>query len=407
MRKLFLLGTMLGVASAALAFGGMFGGGGSGSKSTTYKGGVDAIGVHYNGEKKEAEITCPEYSTLDKSCNECKCDEGYVKNEEGDCVENQCLGLDPENDPCLDSCDPVTGDKTYAEVCPDENGENNWRCDEESHECVNPCSEESTTCFTYTAENGECTETINTGATCDTNDEHKICGESGDCSTCEDGYELVNGTCLEECEGGQERDANNVCQDPCPEGISRSTRDGTCSICDNGNVHLSYMDDPCQYPVSGCTSNDECAEGQYCKLTGYECEYPEEGVCEDIGEPNEAPLTLNDQTRAIYYIKSAKSYWAAENWCKAQGKRMPSLADFGITGGYENECTTSGCIGADWDALRSAISTSCWYWTTTYTTTCKAYSLNPRNDGSVGQIWHLNRQDGSYSGENCALCIDE
>ena len=47
MRKIFLLGTMLGVASAAFAFGGVFS---HGSKSTTYKGGVDAIGVHINGK---------------------------------------------------------------------------------------------------------------------------------------------------------------------------------------------------------------------------------------------------------------------------------------------------------------------------------------------------------------------
>ena len=45
MRKILMFGTMLGVAGTALAFGGMFN---HGRKSTTYKGGVDAIGVHIN-----------------------------------------------------------------------------------------------------------------------------------------------------------------------------------------------------------------------------------------------------------------------------------------------------------------------------------------------------------------------
>ena len=66
MRKILLFGTMLGVASAALAFGGMFS---HGSKSSTYKGGVDAIGVHFGGEKKEADsqeeiVSCPEGQTI-------------------------------------------------------------------------------------------------------------------------------------------------------------------------------------------------------------------------------------------------------------------------------------------------------------------------------------------------------
>ena len=78
MKKIFLLGTMLGVASAALAFGGVFGGGGH--KSTTYKGGVDAIGVHFGGEKKKAAtedkevpVICEDPQVLNEATNECEC----------------------------------------------------------------------------------------------------------------------------------------------------------------------------------------------------------------------------------------------------------------------------------------------------------------------------------------------
>ena len=74
MRKLFLLGTMLGVAGTALAFGGVFN---HGSKSSTYKGGVDAIGVHFGGEKKTADSQASEISCNDGTV----CGEGCCYND--------------------------------------------------------------------------------------------------------------------------------------------------------------------------------------------------------------------------------------------------------------------------------------------------------------------------------------
>ena len=86
MKKVFLLGTMLGVAATALAFGGVFS---HGSKSSTYKGGVDAIGVHFGGEKKTAdsqpeEETCP----AEKQCGDYCCQGDNVCNTESG--EPQC-----------------------------------------------------------------------------------------------------------------------------------------------------------------------------------------------------------------------------------------------------------------------------------------------------------------------------
>ena len=91
MKKILMFGTMLSVASAALAFGGVFGGGGH--KSTTYKGGVDAIGVHFGGEKKtsdsqpeEEEETCPP----EKQCGDYCCQGDNVCNTGSG--EPQCCG---------------------------------------------------------------------------------------------------------------------------------------------------------------------------------------------------------------------------------------------------------------------------------------------------------------------------
>ena len=75
MKKLFLLGTMLGMASAAFAFGGVLGGG---HKSTTYKSGLNAIGVHFGGEAPASIGTsCPEHSSMQGDSPECVCDSGY------------------------------------------------------------------------------------------------------------------------------------------------------------------------------------------------------------------------------------------------------------------------------------------------------------------------------------------
>ena len=121
MRKFLLLGTMLGVAGTALAFGGVFS---HGSKSSTYKGGVNAIGVHIGGEGS-ANITtnCPEHSSKSDDSPECMCESGYEMTDSAckpiwpstcaannlywcpnsqTCVENKnaCLALCPEDRLC-------------------------------------------------------------------------------------------------------------------------------------------------------------------------------------------------------------------------------------------------------------------------------------------------------------------
>ena len=188
MKKVFLLGTMLGVASAALAFGGMFN---HGSKSTTYKGGVNAIGVHFGGEKS-----------------------------------------------------------------PDSKG-----------------------------------------------------------------------------------DATEVCA----EGVLKD-RFGHCNICENGNVYLSYMDDPCgtETEMEGdCVSNADCESDEFCNLQdpSWNCEKPEIGVCQKIGDKQEA--TINGLGDVILSSNDPENYsftwWAADNWCKAQGKNLIKMTDLGCyISGTEN-----------------------------------------------------------------------
>ena len=178
MRKLFLLGTMLGVASAALAFGGMFS---HGSKSTTYKGGVNAIGVHFGGEKST-------------------------------------------DSPVLE---------------------------------------------------------------------------------------------------------------PCPEGLEHNT-DGSCTVCANGNVYLSYMDDPCgtETPMTGnCKSNKDCESMEgcengacFCNLgtegddwEDWMCSRPNVGSCMALGGKTDIPT---DDSKTFVLSEDAFTWWSAVNWCKAQGMQF-------------------------------------------------------------------------------------
>ena len=113
MRKILMFGTMLSVATTALAFGGVFN---HGSKSTTYKGGVDSIGVHFGGkEKANIKTDCPEHSEW--SGTECVCESGWQMvdtecspigkakcDEQGMywCVESQSCVADAAA--CLDLC---------------------------------------------------------------------------------------------------------------------------------------------------------------------------------------------------------------------------------------------------------------------------------------------------------------
>lgn len=67
MKKIFLLAIILFITESALSFGG--GGGGHGLKSTTFKGGVNAIGAHFDSNKTaeihiEETTECPENMDL-------------------------------------------------------------------------------------------------------------------------------------------------------------------------------------------------------------------------------------------------------------------------------------------------------------------------------------------------------
>lgn len=104
--KAFLLFTCASIiAGEALAFGGIGIGSGGGHKSSTYKGGVDAIGIHINGKgKANIDIRTCDSATEELVGTEClpKCADGLERNTDNSCTicKNKNVYLSYMDDPC-------------------------------------------------------------------------------------------------------------------------------------------------------------------------------------------------------------------------------------------------------------------------------------------------------------------
>ena len=170
------------------------------------------------------------------------------------------------------------------------------------------------------------------------------------------------------------------CLPKCDEGLERNT-DGSCTVCANENVYLSYMDDPCGTDtpmnerecetgsdcfeevsvedsccVEGrcragiyqensdsyvcpsidkktCSSNTDCVKNkEFCNLTSTEasCLRPNVGTCMDIGSKDIGYMEIAlDNIGTLRKSISPMTWWAAENWCKAQGMTLIDVQKFG------------------------------------------------------------------------------
>lgn len=172
--------------------------------------------------------------------------------------------------------------------------------------------------------------------------------------TCADDEELIDGKCFKKCDNGLEHNT-----------------DGSCTICSNGNVYLSYMSAPCETetsmtPDSNCKSNKDCSVGEFCNLSNNIpiCQKPnDEEICK---KPNVGLCTLLDTVTPYIYdgknlIRSSNhmTWWAAENWCKANNKNLIALASTGMDDlgeyFYEHGCCAQypgmECQNVDWSKL--------------------------------------------------------
>ena len=221
--------------------------------------------------------------------------------------------------------------------------------------------------------------TCNEGAVCLADGTCGTCPEHANCDdgkiTCERGYYQKNNECVvsagkectSSCQGGVATCINGYCE--CSDGIWQPSNNSGYGSCMTG--------------LEGdCTTNADCKEaGKYCKIEGeWKNNYvvPTTGTCTTLDSGTEA--TYNDET--FLYSPGTMQWWSARNWCRAQGRRLVSLSDLGIRGGYEQgECSGSNCTRADWSVLRKAFGYRR-YWTNDSWNSRYALAVHI-NDGGV------------------------
>ena len=140
-----------------------------------------------------------------------------------------------------------------------------------------------------------------------------------------------------------------------------------------------------------CKSNKECANTEYCSLTNSQGEsnQPDVGMCMPLTEG--VSYTYNNKT----FLRSDNfmaSWLSAENWCKAKGISLVSLASMDINkdnlGDYFNNhryCYADGeekCENVNWDALRTIFGYDNYWWT---------------RDNYAGEAFYVGLEEGSVS----------
>ncbi|MBQ4472314.1 MAG: hypothetical protein II942_03635 [Alphaproteobacteria bacterium] len=111
---------------------------------------------------------------------------------------------------------------------------------------------------------------------------------------------------------------------------------GVCTCTDAAKMYLEYGNGCTAVDTTNvqCRSNADCASGEYCKITGYTNYIPSASSCVTLDDPVVDMQVLDvsgTESKRMIRSASGRTWDAAQNWCLAQGGRMASLTDFGIT----------------------------------------------------------------------------
>ena len=199
------------------------------------------------------------------------------------------------------------------------------------------------------------------------------------------------------CSGHGYKDSNDACV--CDPGYSDSDTDCATAACTTGTYcgsgatkECCATDEVCTTSgdVAGtcvakggniaCTTNASCNDStKYCKLTGTwqdYCAVITGGTCETLDDGTETTYTdPADTTKTKTFLVSSgdMSWWAADNWCKAHGRKLVS---------YNTVNRLFGCDNDEWSCTWSKFTTSSYwsngtlpdyYWTAESSNSCSAW----------------------------------
>ena len=187
----------------------------------------------------------------------------------------------------------------------------------------------------------------------------------------------------------------NLATDPAegeksPTGGSAGTPDPLCKDvkCESGEECIGGV---CAMVSGECSNNSDCDD--WCKKNGggVACycsiinvnHTGDDSACYDNFTSQCAVAT--SEIKGGYVVgRDSMIWWSAVNFCKAHDKSLVSLADLGITGGYQGDgyCEGSECTGTvDWSDLQKKIGTAT-YWTTDAVSCDADWNCNPGSNNN-------------------------
>ena len=193
-----------------------------------------------------------------------------------------------------------------------------------------------------------------------------------DSAKCEEGEQCIGGACVE---------------------VSACT--GNCQNC---VYDYATYEEICEKTI-GCSKNSDCDEwckdGEKCYCAINASSTGNDSACYNNFTGQCAVATPRSGIKGGYVVSSDyTTWWSAVNFCKAHNKSILSLADLGITGGYQDEayCGGSECTGTvDWSDLQSKIGeTEPCYWVTD-TVSCDAdWSCKSESNNNSCLVFYVN-----------------
>ncbi len=256
------------------------------------------------------------------------------------------------------------------------------------------------------------------GSAYDENAGAKACTTNADCDAgCQ---QCSSGKCISKCDVGQycgqgTSGSDYACVSVTPTTCTSDTNcsssmapccaNGSCTVptCPSGTFWGDYGPDTwgcldsngsfqssgtCSNEIKGCTSNADCdTPDEYCEIrsTTWSCSSLDVGRCTSVGTPNtvaKAEGVSGSAYNGYVYSSQTKSWWAADNWCKAQGMRLVSLSDLNLSEPTSSSCSGTGCKDASgnnmttakWQVLKDAFG-SRYFWTVDSYNSCVANSV--------------------------------